>query len=96
MYRLARADIDGALALEPDNITFLLEKGRICYRVNMIDEALPVLEKAIVVAPDSPDAYYLLARCQMLKGNNSAAKDNLEKAAKYGHPDAAETLKKIK
>lgn len=96
MYRLALADIDVALAFEPDNIVFLLEKGRICYRVNMIDEALPVLEKAIGVAPENPDAYYLMARCQMLKGNNSAARQNLEKAVKYGHPAAAETLKSIK
>lgn len=96
MYRLALADIDVALALEPDNITFLIEKGRICYRVNMIDEALPVLAKAMAVAPENPDAYYLMARCQMLKGDNAAAKENLQKAVKFGHPTAAETLKNIK
>jgi Tfp pilus assembly protein PilF len=62
----------------------------------MIDEALPVLEKAIAVAPDNPDAYYLMARCQMLKGDNAAAKENLQKAVKFGHPTAAETLKNIK
>jgi tetratricopeptide (TPR) repeat protein len=96
MYRLALADIDVALALEPDNITFLIEKGRICYRVNMIDEALPVLAQAMAVAPENPDAYYLMARCQMLKGDNAAAKENLQKAVKFGHPTAAETLKNIK
>ena len=95
MYRLALADIDVALRLEPENIIFLLEKGRICYRVNLIDEAVPALEKAIKTAPDNPDAYYLLARCQMLKNNKSAAKENLSKAAKLGHPNAAATLKEL-
>ncbi len=95
MYRLALADIDIAIGLEPENVLFLLEKGRLCYRVNMIDEALPVLEKAVKLAPDNPDAYYLLARCQMVKGNKAAAKSNLEKAQKLGHPNAAETLKNL-
>ena len=95
MYRLALADIEVALRLDPDNILFLLEKGRVCYRVNLIDDALPVLEKAVKVAPDNADAYYLLARCQMLKGSKDAAKVNLSNAAKYGHPDAAATLKEL-
>ena len=95
MYKLALADIDVALRLEPENILFLLEKGRVCYRVNLIDDAIPVLETAVRVAPDNPDAYYLLARCQMLKGNKVAAKGNLSKAATLGHPDAAATLKEL-
>ena len=95
MYSLALADIDVALHMEPENIIFLLEKGRICYRVNLIDEAIPTLETAIKVAPDNPDAYYLLGRCQILKNNNDAAKDNLSKAVKLGHPNAAATLKEI-
>ena len=95
MYRLALADIDMAIGLEPENVLFLLEKGRLCYRVNMIDEALVPLEAAVRLAPDNPDAYYLLARCQMAKGNKTAAKANLEKAQKLGHPSAAETLKSL-
>ena len=63
--------------------------------MNLIDDALPVLEKAVKVAPDNADAYYLLARCQMLKGSKDAAKVNLSNAAKYGHPDAAATLKEL-
>lgn len=95
MYRLALADIDVALRLEPENVLFLLEKGRVCYRVNLIDDALPALEAAIRVAPDNPDAYYLLARCLMVKGEKAVAKENLLKAAKLGHPDAAATLKEL-
>lgn len=95
MYRLALADIDVALRMEPENILFLLEKGRVCYRVNLIDDAIPVLETAVKVAPDNPDAYYLLARCQMLKGNNAAAKENIVKAVGLGHPNAAATLKEL-
>jgi tetratricopeptide (TPR) repeat protein len=95
MYRLALADIDVALRMDPENLLFLLEKGRICYRVNMIDDAIPVLETAIKVAPDNADAYYLMARCQMLKNNKAAAKDNLSKALKCGHPDAAAMLKEL-
>ena len=95
MYRLALADIDVALHMEPENILFMLEKGRICYRVNLIDDAIPVLEKAIKIAPENPDAYYLLARCQMLKNNTAAAKENLSKAAQLGHPNAAATLKDV-
>lgn len=95
MYKLALADIDVALRMEPENILFLLEKGRICYRVNLIDDAIPVLEKAVKIAPDNPDAHYLLARCQILKNNIAAAKGNLSKAAQLGHPNAAATLKEI-
>ena len=61
----------------------------------MIDDAIIVLEKAIKVAHDNPDAYYLLARCQMLKNNKSAAKENISKAVKLGHPNAAATLKEL-
>ena len=96
MYRQALVDIDVALIMEPENVTFLLEKGRVCYRVNMIDEALPVLEKAVALAPENPDVYYLLARCQMIKGNKAAAKENLTKAHNLGHPSAAATLNELK
>ena len=96
MYRLALADIDMAIELAPENILFLLEKGRICYRVNMIDDAIPVLQKAIALAPDNADAYYILARCQMEKGNKVAAKQHLEKAVSLGHPNAASLLQDIK
>ena len=96
MYRQALADIGVALIMEPDNVLFLLEKGRVCYRVNLIDEALPALEKAVKLSPENPDAYYLLARCQMIKGEKAAAKENLLKAQKYGHPSAAATLQELK
>ena len=96
MYRQALADIDVAIHLSPQNILFLLEKGRICYRVNMIDEALSVLETAKNIEAENPDVYYLLARCQIIKGDKTTAKENLAKAIKYGHPTAATTLKELK
>lgn len=95
MYRQALADIEMALTMEPDNMTFLLEKGRVCYRVNLLDEAIKTLEAAMKIASDNPDVYYMLARCQVLKGDKASARKNFSESRKYGHPHAAASLEEL-
>lgn len=95
MFKQALDDLDMALELVPGDAGFMLEKARVCYRVKMVDEAVALLDKVVRVAPENPDAHYLLGRCHMLRGDNAAAKAALQKASECGHPDAEEKLKSL-
>jgi tetratricopeptide (TPR) repeat protein len=95
MYKQALDDIEMALYLQPDELLFLIEKGRLCYRVKLIDEAITSLTRATEIANDNPDAYYMLARCYMVKGDKAAAKENMQRANELGHYDANARLQEI-
>lgn len=95
MYQQALDDIEMAIYLEPDEVMFLVEKGRVCYRVKLIDEAVDALSKALALSPDNPDCNYMLARCYMIKGDKAVAKGYMQKAHELGHYDAEEKLKEL-
>ncbi len=95
MFQQALNDIETAIYMQPDNITYLMEKARICYRVNLIDEALRVLEEVESMSPENADVFYLKGRCYMVKGDNQTATEYLLKAKEYGHPDAHNALEKL-
>lgn len=95
VFSVALESIDKAIELVPDKLEYLIEKGRICYRVSMIDDALSVLNVALSIAPESPDVNYILGRCYMIEGDNTSAKSFLLKAKETGHPDAEEMLKRL-
>ena len=95
MYKQAIDDYDKALALSPDNLRYLLDKGRLYYRVKYVDEALAVFEKMISIDPELPDAYYLAALCHIQKGEKEKALPLLQQAKEYGHPLAEDKLKEL-
>ena len=95
MYQQAIDDIEMALYLQPDELLYLIEKGRLCYKVKLVDEALSALLRAAEISSDSPDAYYMTARCYMVKGDKAAAKANMQRAKELGHFDADVRLQEI-
>ena len=95
MYQQALNDIDTAIDLAPNNVAYYIEKGLLCYRVNLADEGIRVMTAAKELAPELPDIHYLLGRLYMLKGDNGAARPCIEKAMQLGHPAAEATLLQI-
>ena len=95
MYQQAIDDIEMALYLQPDELVYLVEKGRLCYKVKLIDEAIAALTRAAELANDNPDAHYMLARCYMVKGEKAAAKASMLRAKELGHFDADARLQDI-
>lgn len=95
MYKQALDDIEMALYLQPDELLYLIEKGRLCYKVKLIDEALAALIRASEISDDNPDAHYMIARCYMIKGDKAAAKASMLRAKELGHFDADARLQDI-
>lgn len=96
MYQQAFNDIEMAISLAPDYTLFYFEKGLLCYRLNMLDEAISALERAKNLAGDVSDIYYLLGCSHSKAGNKAQAEENLQKALSMGHPDAANKLNELK
>lgn len=96
MYKQALDDYDKALERSPDNLMYMLDKGRLYYRVKYFDEALSIFEKMIAIDSELPDAYYLAALCHIQEGDSDSALSKLIKAQELGHPMAAEKLKELK
>lgn len=95
MFQQAMNDINTAISLSPQEVSYLVEKGRLCYRVNMPDEAIEVLNRVIELNSEEPNAHYILACCMLLKGNRESAKEHLLKAKELQHPSAYKKLKEI-
>lgn len=93
MFQQALDDIEMAIYLMPEEPLFLIEKGRICYRVKLVDEAVSTLLKAKDITEKNPDVHYILARCYMVKGDKNTAKEYMLLAREYGHYDAEAKLK---
>lgn len=92
MFRQALDDIELAIYMVPDEPAYLIEKGRLCYRVKLVDEALNALVRAAELVPENPDVHYLMGRCYLSNGDNASAKLSLLKAKECGHPDAEARL----
>ncbi|MEQ8675859.1 MAG: tetratricopeptide repeat protein [Aggregatilineales bacterium] len=54
-----------AMQQQPDNADYLYEYGTILIEMNMVDEAVPIAEQMIAVAPEDPRGYALKARTLM-------------------------------
>ena len=96
MYQQALNDLERAISIEPGNPSFYLEKGLLCYKVNMLDEGALALEDAKALVPDAPDVYYILGCIYSKAGNGKLAVENLKKAQSLGHPDAGAKLNELK
>ena len=96
MFQQALNDLEHAISIEPGNASFYLEKGLLCYRVNMLEEGAAALEEAKVLAPEAPDVYYILGCIYSKSGNKPLATENLQKAVSMGHADAEVKLNELK
>ena len=59
---------------EPDNPEVLFEFGKVCLERNLLDDAVPALEKAVALKPDQDSYVYVLASANV-------AGENLPRAA---------------
>ena len=96
MYQQALNDLEKAISIDPGNFSFYLDKGILCYRVNMLEEGAETLEMLKSMTQDIPDVYYLLGCIYSKAGKMELAEENLLKAISMNHPDAAVKLEELK
>ena len=58
---------------EPENPEILFEFGKVCLERNLVDDALPALEKAVALKPDQDSYVYVLGSANVARGNLSKA-----------------------
>jgi tetratricopeptide (TPR) repeat protein len=58
---------------EPDNPEVLFEFGKVCLLRNLLEDALPALERAVDLQPDRDQYVYVLASANVGKGNLAKA-----------------------
>jgi tetratricopeptide (TPR) repeat protein len=95
MYQQALNDLETAISIAPSNVALYIDKGILCYRLSLFEDAAEVLEDALELAPELSDIHYLLGCVHSKKGNLKAAVDYLRKALELGHPDAAARLEEL-
>lgn len=78
----AHASLDRALRVMPDHPAALLEKGGALFRAGRIDEAGPVLERAVDAGPDQLEAHVLLGVMSRDAGALARAVERFESARK--------------
>lgn len=96
MYQQALNDLETAISMAPDYALYHFEKGLLCYRLNMLDDAVAALETAKGLANEASDVYYLLGCAYSRAGNKPLAEENLQRAVVLGHPDAENKLEELK
>lgn len=84
MYQQALNDINKAVEMAPEDIDFLVEKGAVHLRVNQLDEAIEVFNKAISINDQYAAAYRMLGYCQTLQNKKKEACANFDKAKELG------------
>ena len=68
-----------AKKLEPDDPEILLGFGRVCLKMDLLDDAEPALVSAAGMRPDDPTYQYTLAAAKVGKRQFEAAQDLLER-----------------
>jgi len=69
---------------EPNNARFLTNLGQVLQELGRVDEAIPLLERAVAVAPDRWDSRYDLGLCYMKRERYAEAADLLGSAVAKG------------
>lgn len=96
MYQQAINDINKAVELDPNNVTYWVEKGGIHIRVNQAAEAIQALTRAIKMDPENAPAYRMLGYAQIQNKEKDKGLANLQKAKDLGDEVADELLQKYK
>ncbi|MGA7907769.1 MAG: tetratricopeptide repeat protein [Candidatus Sulfotelmatobacter sp.] len=69
----ARRDFDNALRFQPENSTILIYYAALLVRTGNAAQALPLAERAVRAAPDSPDAYTMIGYAQFASDRTKEA-----------------------
>jgi arylsulfatase A-like enzyme/Flp pilus assembly protein TadD len=69
----AVAEIDSMLDLDPDNSSALMTRADFLIQDSRFDEAEATLERFLVVDPSNANAYAMMARLELLRGNPERA-----------------------
>lgn len=93
MFQQAIDDINTACTMSPNNVLYLIEKGGMCLRFNMIDESIDACTRALALNDKLTDALRIRGYANIQKKNMSAARSDLQKAIDLGDENAAELMK---
>lgn len=96
MYQQAINDINKAVELDPNNVTYWVEKGGIHIRVNQAAEAIQALTRAIKMDPENAPAYRMMGYAQIQNKEKDKGLANLQKAKDLGDEVADGLLQKYK
>lgn len=94
-YQSAIANIESAIALQPNNFLVYLEKGNINYYYKKFEGAITNYKKVISLRPNLDDAYYQLGFCSLnLKDSVSACNywNNINELDDYPQYEFIETI----
>lgn len=83
-FKRALEDIQKALELKPDNITYLAELGAVNLRVARYEDAIKNLQDALAIDPKFAACYRLIGFCQIQLGQKEKACENFAKAKELG------------
>lgn len=84
MYKQALEDINEAVAMEPNELLYWIEKGSVHIRVAQFDEATKALNRAIELNPEEGAAYRMLGYCLVQQKREKEACVQFEKAKALG------------
>lgn len=90
-YKATIASADLGLEDDPANVSLLWLRGVGLAFTGKYADALPIFEKLVLLAPQSPDVHYNLACCQSVASKDAeAALNSLRAAMAYGFGDIAQ------
>lgn len=94
LYQQALDDISKAIEISPDVELYHSEKASLLLRLRMNDEALAEANRALLINPESADAFAVIGVAQCVTGKKHEGIMNLHRAKELGHPNADALIKK--
>ncbi len=88
-WQKARQLLQPKLARAPDDVTLLSRMGLYAARQGDKAAAVPMLERALTLAPESPNVWFRAGLAYELTGNRGQAINALIRARKTGYPASA-------
>jgi tetratricopeptide (TPR) repeat protein len=83
-YQRALDDINTAIALNPKNMDYRSELAIVNLRVGRYEEAVKVLNEALIIDPKYAETYHLMGLCQLQLKQNNEACTSFAKAKELG------------
>lgn len=93
-YQRALNDIVKALELSPKDITYIAEHAVVNLRVGRYEEAIKILNDALIIDPKYAEAYRLMGICQIQLKRDAEACASFAKAKELGDTNVEELIKK--